>query len=112
MLNLHQLLDLGITKVLNIGQTRFQCFFESKETDVNQFFKKTIVEIRITIGDNWNNSIFTTRGPLLTKLSQTSFRRGSEMSFDRNVIFFNENLQCVNLRMSIGACKEFETETS
>ena len=81
MLNLHQLLDLGITKVLNIRKARFCCFFEESGSNVEEFFTKTIIELRVTVGDNWINSIFVTRGPLLSKLSQTSFKRGSHTTF-------------------------------
>lgn len=104
--------DIGITGALYIRQSRFYCFFEDPASDVNKFFNETIVEFRLTFGNDFSNPVFSTKGQLLRRLTQTNFRRGSESSFERNVILFGNDHKSINLRITVGACRQFETDTN
>lgn len=45
----------------------------------------------------------------MRKLAETNFKyRGCEDHFSRNILLFNNNMEHVNLRMTFGACKDFD----
>jgi hypothetical protein len=50
--------DIGITNVVYIKHSRFFCFFEDSVSDVNKFFEEAIVEFRLTLGSDFNKTIF------------------------------------------------------
>ena len=102
----------GVTKVLRLNKAKFNTFFEEpNRSNIMEFLSKTIVEFRVTIGQNWNNAMFSSKGPYLNKFTKTVFKRGSESHYSRNIIMFNEKLEQLNLRVTFGVCRDFETET-
>lgn len=101
-----------MTNVLRVKKNKILNIFTNPKdtTQMEDFLKKQVIEIRITVGKNWNHEIFSAKGPYLNKLAKTIFKRGSEVSYSRNVIMFNDDLQSINARVSFGVCKDFETE--
>ena len=105
----------GVTKVLRIKQSKFIYAFVGidEHTDMIEFLKTVPVEMRLTVGHSWENHFFTCRGPFMRKLAQTDYRqRGCEDHFSRNFLMFNPNMEYVNLRMTFGASRDFDTDIS
>lgn len=78
-----------------------------------EVLKTVQVEMRLTVGQSWDNQFFQCRGPLLSNLSGTDYKyRGCENHFSRNILMFNESLEHVNLRVTFGASRDFDCDTS
>lgn len=40
----------GVTKVVRINKAKFNNFFEDKDSNIEEYFSKTVIEFRLTIG--------------------------------------------------------------
>ena len=78
-----------------------------------QFFRETIIEMRLTVGEQWDNQFFLCRAPFLNKFCETDFKhRACENNFTRNILMYNQNKDFINLRMTFGVCRDFEQDVS
>ena len=69
--------------------------------------------MRLTVGHSWDNHFFTCKGPFFRRLTNTNFKsRGCEDHFSRNVLMFDPSMDHVNFRVTMGACRDFETDLS
>ena len=64
------------------------------------------------MGVNWNNHVAVCKGYYLNYFSAFDFLRGSEMHFSRNLLLFSEDLQGLNLRITLGLALDNEAELS
>lgn len=69
------------------------------------------MELRITAGQEWDDPMFECTVPVFANLSEVKFKRGSEMSLSCNAILVSDQHESVNLKATIGACRQFETLT-
>lgn len=105
----------GVVKILRVKQSKFAYLFASNQQygDMIEFLRTVPLELRLTVGHSWDNFFFSCKGPLLRKLSATDYKhRGCEDNFSRNVLMFNQNMEHVNLRVSFGACRDFDSDIS
>ena len=78
-----------------------------------EFLKTAQIELRLTVGQNWDNQFFSCKGPFFRKFTRTNFKhRGCEDHFSRNILMFNESMDHVNLRVTLGVSRDFDTDVS
>jgi len=54
--------------------------------------------------------LYTVKGPYMNKFAETDFRRGSADLYSRNLILVDQQLNSINLRVSMGASMDFDTQ--
>lgn len=67
----------GETSVLLINKARMNTFFIQSVENAREFFKKATIEFRLTMGQSWQNVLYTVKGPYMNKFAFTDFKRGS-----------------------------------
>jgi hypothetical protein len=68
------------------------------------FFEQGEIEIRLTLGKNWDNYIAVNKTPLLKMFKGYQFNRSSETHYSRNLLLFSDTLDGggMNLRLTLG----------
>eukprot|EP00347_Sterkiella_histriomuscorum_P024404 403331233 len=101
-----------MVRVVKINKSRVSYFYTYKKNDLSSFFNSCEIEFRVTLGQNWNNYVSCCKGNFMNFFSNLSFNRGSESHYTRNMMLFTEDLQGINLRMTMGLSLDNESDMS
>lgn len=106
----HQIGD--VVKVARVNKAKISYFFTERIADVKEFFIMGEIEFRITLGKKWESYIAVHKTPLLKAFSGFDFKRSTETHFSKNIMLFSDDLQGVNLRMTLGLALDKQTDIS
>ena len=99
-------------KVVRVNKAKINYFFTERPTDIAPIFERGEVELRITVGKKWDNYIAVNKTPLLKQFRNFQFSRSSETHYSRNLMLFSDNLEGMNLRMTLGIALDKQTDIS
>ncbi len=99
-------------KVVKINKAKVSYFFTDRIPDMQTFFDQGEIEFRITIGKNWDNYIAVNKTPLLKYFRNYHFSRSCETHYTRNLMMFSDNLEGMNLRLTLGVALDKQTDVS
>ena len=91
-----------VVKVVKVNKAKVSYYFTERIPDMQTFFEQGEIELRITLGKNWDNYIAVNKTPLLKMFKNYQFNRSSETHYSRNVMLFSDNLEGMNLRLTLG----------
>ena len=104
--------NIETVKVVKVNKARITYFFTKMNNDIGSFLNSCEIEFRITIGQNWSNYLAVNKGNMLNFFTDYEFKRGSEVNYTRNLMLFTDQLEGLNLKLSLGLTLDSESDLS
>lgn len=99
--------------VVIVNKAKVSYFFTDRVSDASRFFEQGDLELRITLGKNWNKYIAVYKTSLLRHFKSVEFNRSTETHYSKNVLLFSDNLEeGLNLRLTLGVALDKQTDVS
>jgi hypothetical protein len=101
-----------VVTVARVNKAKISYFFTERISDVKEFFLMGELELRITLGKKWENYIVVHKTPLLKQFLNFDFKRSTETHYSKNLMLYSDDLQGVNLRLTLGIALDKQTDVS
>jgi hypothetical protein len=99
--------------VVIVNKAKVSYFFTDRVSDATRFFEHGDLELRLTLGKNWNKYIAVYKTSLLRYFKSVEFHRSTETHYSKNVLLFSDNLEeGLNLRLTLGVALDKQTDVS